>query len=930
MSTLSPDQWQAISPYLDQALDMPDGEREAWLAALREQNPVLADHLQTLLDEHRALAQARFLEHGSMPLPGQAALAGQMIGAYTLLSPIGQGGMGTVWLAERSDGRFQRRVAVKFLSIGLAGGKERFKREGSIVGRLAHPHIAELLDAGVSSPGQPYLVLEYVDGDHIDRYCDQHKLDVEARLRLFLDVLDAVAYAHAQLIVHRDIKPSNVPVRNDGQVKLLDFGIAKLLEGEGQSAGPTLLTREGGGAMTPEYAAPEQVTGGPVTTATDVYGLGVLLYVLLTGQHPAGPGPHAPADLVKAIVDTEPPRLSNVVALTKPDGEAVTPNATKRATTPDKLRRVLRGDLDTIVAKALKKNPRERYTSVTALADDLRRYLEHEPITARPDTLRYRGGKFVRRYRVPVAASALVILSLSAGLYEANRERVIAERRFGQLRQLSNKIFDLDKAIAGLPGSTQARQKLVTASLEYLGGLASDARGNVDLALELGEGYWRVARVQGVPIEMNLGQPSQAELSLKKANELINGVLASRPNDRRALLRSGAILHDLMILAWQDNRNEEAATLAHKAAERMEAVLRRPDAQNPDRNEVAGEYVNLSLVAINMHSYDAAVTYARRCVEVARPVPSAERNLAGGLRVLANALLYQGNLEGALAAIQEARTIAEKVAYPDEALRMNTMCGVDVARGRILGGDDGINMGRPEEATDAFRECFDLAENIARKDPNDATSRVRIGTAGIKLGNVLRHRDPQEALSVYDAVIRRLGEVRDDPRSREDQAIALAGASEALRRLKRPAEAKQRIDAALTILKDLKQYPAERMEFDSPAYAASFALADYEAEAGDPHSAVKLYEQLLEKVMVGKPDSYADLEDVSKLERLYESLTAVYRRTGETAKAESMQTRRLELWQHWDSKLPNNAFVRRQLEAASHPGSSKAALGYSF
>jgi tetratricopeptide (TPR) repeat protein len=194
----------------------------------------------------------------------------------------------------------------------------------------------------------------------------------------------------------------------------------------------------------------------------------------------------------------------------------------------------------------------------------------------------------------------------------------------------------------------------------------------------------------------------------------------------------------------------------------------------------------------------------------------------------------------------------------------------------------------------------------------------------------MRHRDPQEALSVYDAVIRRLGEVRDDPRSREDQAIALAGASEALRRLGRPAEAKQRIDAALTILKDLKQYPAERMEFDSPAYAASFALADYQAEAGDPRSAVKLYEQLLDKVMVGKPDSYADLEDVTKLARLYESLAAVYRRTGETAKAESMKTRRLELWQHWDSKLPNNAFVRRQLEAASHPGSSKPAPGYSF
>jgi serine/threonine protein kinase len=919
MFTLSPDQWQAVSPYLDQALDMPDEERKAWLTALGEQNPTLAAHLQKLLDEHRMLAHERYLEKGPLPLPGQAALAGQTVGAYTLLSPIGQGGMGTVWLAERSDGRFQRQVAVKFLNIGFAGGGERFKREGSIVGRLTHPHIAELLDAGVSSPGQPYLVLEHVDGDHIDRFCDQHKLDVAARVRLFLDVLAAVAHAHAHLIVHRDIKPSNVLVRNDRQVKLLDFGIAKLLEGEGHTGAITQLTREGGGALTPEYAAPEQVTGGPVTTATDVYSLGVLLYLLLTGQHPAGVGPHSPADLVKAIVDTEPLDPSEVVVPAKLDADGVVANAAKRATTPEKLGRLLRGDLDTIVAKALKKNPQERYPSVTLLADDLRRYLQHEPISARPDTVAYVAAKFLRRYWVPVAAAALVIASLSGGLYEANRQRLVAERRFQQLRQLSNKVFDLDKAIQGLPGSTQARQKLVAASLEYLGRLASDARGDLDLAQELGEGYWRVARVQGVPIELNLGEPAQAEVSLKKADELMNLVLASRTKDRRALLRSGVILHDRMILAWQDNHKDEATALARKSADRFEAVLRRPDAQDSDRNEVAGSYVNLSLVESNMHSYEMAAAYARRSVEVGRPVASAQRNVAGGLRVLADALLYQGDLEGALAAIQEARTIAEKVEYPNEELRMTTLCGVDVAQGRLLAGDDGINMGRPEEAVSAFRECFDSAEHVAGQDPNDATSRVRIGTAGIKLGDILRHRDPQQALLVYDAVIRRLAEVRKDPRSREDEAIALAGSSYALRRLHRPAEAKQRIDAALAMLKDIKEYPAEQIELDSPTYAASCALASYEAEVGDPHKAVQFYEQLLDKVMAGKPDPYADLEDVTKLSRLYESLADLYRRTGDTPKMQSMQTERLDLWRHWDGKLPNNAFVRRQLEAASLP-----------
>ena len=295
------------------------------------------------------------------------------------------------------------------------GGEERFKREGIILGRLAHPHIAELIDAGVSHAGQPYLVLEHVEGDHIDLYCDQHRLDVEARIRLFLDVLRAVAQAHANLIVHRDLKPSNVLVRNDGQVKLLDFGIAKLLESEGQAGEPTRLTVEGVRAMTPDYAAPEQLKGEAVTTATDVYALGVLLYVLLTGQHPVGAGPHTPADLVKAIIDTEPTRPSETVVPTRTNAEICTTNAGNRATTPYKLSWLLSGDLDTIVAKALKKESFERYPSLTALADDLRRYLRNEPIGARPDTVRYRATKFVRRNRAAVVLATLAIVATVAG-----------------------------------------------------------------------------------------------------------------------------------------------------------------------------------------------------------------------------------------------------------------------------------------------------------------------------------------------------------------------------------------------------------------------------------------------------------------------------------------------------------------------------------
>jgi serine/threonine protein kinase len=353
MSILGPDDWQAVSPYLDQALGMRDAERTPWLASLHETNPKLAAILQELLEEHRALDREGFLEQEPVRPSGHGAVACQSIGAYTLVSPIGEGGMGSVWLAEVA-GLFERRAAVKFLSVALAGrGEERFKREGRILARLRHPHIAPLVDAGVLGSGRPYLVLEHVDGEPIDRFCEHHALDVDARVRLFLDVLSAIAYAHANLIVHRDIKPSNVLVGTDGVVKLLDFGIAKLLDDGSQSASETLLTRDGGTALTPEYAAPEQVTGGAVSTATDVYTLGVLLYVLLTGQHPAASSLRSHADLIKAIVDIEPPRPSDVV--------------------PDKVRRLLRGDLDTIVGKALKKKPEERYASVTALADDLRR-----------------------------------------------------------------------------------------------------------------------------------------------------------------------------------------------------------------------------------------------------------------------------------------------------------------------------------------------------------------------------------------------------------------------------------------------------------------------------------------------------------------------------------------------------------------------------
>ena len=410
MAVPSPHQWRALSPHLDDALGMTDEERSTWLSGLRVEDPTLADQLELLLGRHRALNCEGFLQECSIELPYESGLAGQTLGPYRLIKQIGQGGMGCVWLAERNDARFERKVAVKFLRISLIGrvGEERFKREGMILGRMAHANIAELIDAGVSQAGQPYLVLEYIEGNHIDTHCDQQRLGIEARIRLFLEVLEAIAHAHANLIVHRDLKPPNILVRHDGRVKLLDFGIAKLLEDED----PEMRTLEGGRAMTPEYAAPEQLTGAPATIATDVYALGVLLYVLLTGLHPAGVGPYTHPTLIKAILDLEPARPSDIVSPSEGTAESKNRNAVWRATTPERLSRALRGDLDTIVSRTLKKDPQERYASVSALADDLRRYLSHEPIMARPDTIAYRTVKFIRRQRRNITALLLATLAL--------------------------------------------------------------------------------------------------------------------------------------------------------------------------------------------------------------------------------------------------------------------------------------------------------------------------------------------------------------------------------------------------------------------------------------------------------------------------------------------------------------------------------------
>ncbi len=560
MSALSPERWKEVSPYLDELLSLPEDDRASWMKTFRAQRPDLADLLEELVEEHRALAEKQFLERSPVPKSDESSLVGQKIGAYTLISPIGRGGMGSVWLAERNDGRFERRVAVKFLNFSVAanGGAERFKREGRILGQLTHPNIAELIDAGLTGSGEPYLVLENVEGEQIDEFCDRRKLDVDARVRLFLDVLSAIAHAHANLVVHRDLKPSNVLVRKDGQVKLLDFGIAKLLADDTDQGKLTQLTMEGSGALTPQFAAPEQFTGGAITTATDIYALGVLLYLLLTGQHPAGGGIQSPAELVEAITEAEPPRASQAVA----SGDSTA--AEMRGATVEKLRRQLRGDLDTIVAKTLKKDPQQRYSSATAFADDLQRYLKHQPISARPDSMSYRLRKYVRRHRFGVAgAMASVLLLVGFSFLQATQlRRITRERdRADRIAGFMEGIFKVSDPNERVGKAVTARQVLDKAAENINNNLSRDPELQAQMLHVMGRAY------------LNLGLFSRAESLFDK------GIQASKAIGGENTRDTLNTQHDLAWAVLQQGRVTEAEGIERKLLETQRRVL---GADHPD------------------------------------------------------------------------------------------------------------------------------------------------------------------------------------------------------------------------------------------------------------------------------------------------------------------------------------------------------------
>ncbi len=720
------ERWSALSPLLDELLDLPPEARTARLAALREQDAELAAMLAQLTDQLTEIDRESFLEGPALTSPvaeGVADdLAGRRVGAYTLDRELGRGGMGSVWLARRTDGRYEGEVAIKFLQGGLLrrGEEARFAREGSILARLAHPHIARLLDAGHLSagagPAQPYLVLEYVAGEPLDRYCEHQDLDLHARLRLFLDVLGAVAHAHNRLILHRDLKPSNILVTSTGDVKLLDFGIAKLLDVADQPAGDGEVTQNAGRAFTPQYAAPEQLEGGDVTTATDVYSLGVLLFRLLGGAHPTGGDDPTTTSLQKmqAVVAQEPQRLSDAAL------RAGGPGAAKRA-------RDLKGDLDTIVARSLKKAPAERYANAATLADDIRRYLEHLPITARPDGWRYRTAKFLRRNLVPVAAGSAAALALTGAAAVAWHEARVAQQQQAQAEGLIEFMLgDMPPRLKAV-GRLDALDAVGDRALAYY---AAQDPSRLD-AVSLGRRA-RALHLVGEIAEKR-GQLEEAARRFGEAASSTAELLARHPNVPQHLFDHAQSEYWVGFVA----RRRGLAQEAEAAFGRYLALAQRLVTLEPGNLEWQSEQgwaeMNLGVMQLEGGRSAAALQAFERSRQVWHGLvaqrPARNLDLGNALGWIAKAREAQHDYAGALAAQHAKREALARV--PDAARHRHVQYHLAISIYEISSLQ--LNLGHLDDAVASAREAIDRFEQLVLADAANLDWLAQLASARLSL-----------------------------------------------------------------------------------------------------------------------------------------------------------------------------------------------------
>lgn len=759
--------WQRLSPLLDELLDMEPPARAARLAAMQDLAPELAAELERLLAQDAALEAQGFLAQPALPptLSAVVALPGQTVGAYRLEREIGQGGMGSVWLARRTDGRFEGQVAIKFLTTGLLGQGDaaRFAREGQILARLTHPHIARLIDAGVAQDGlQPYLVLEYVEeGLPIDRFCESRQLDTAQRITLFLDVLAAVAHAHNRLILHRDLKPGNILVDRQGQVKLLDFGIAKLLGDPTQALGgaeATELTRQAGRAFTPQFAAPEQVQGGEVSTATDVYALGVLLYLLLSGgKHPTAGATRAEAqalDRLRAVVEEEPKRLSDQL---RSQGEA------RRA-------RELRGDLDTICAKALKKRPSERYENAAALAEDLRRWLQHEPIAARPDSRSYRLAKFLRRHYLGVAAGSVAALGLSTGIglalwkaHEAQTQRTQAEGliefMLGDLRKQLEPVGRLDV-------------------LDAVGGKAMDYYGHQRLAALDADALGRRARALHLMGEIaeKRGRLDEADRMFREAAASTGELMARAPGDGQRLFDHAQSTYWVGFVAWRRGQQQEALVQFQRYLA-LANELSRVQPQRPEwRSERAYALNNLGVLKLEMGQVDAALSdlaqSRERWLELVAQDPDLNLDLASTLGWMARASLDRADYASALDLERERMAVIAAMPASGDSRDLQGQAATSQHQISQIQ----LYLGRPLDALESAKAAATTLEPLVAQDPDNLDWLHQLSAVRLGMGEILAHLGrPAELGALMQGLRGDVDRLRQADASKLDWQCGLAG-----------------------------------------------------------------------------------------------------------------------------------------------------------
>ena len=741
---MQPERAERIAEIVERALEAEIGQRGQLLVELCGDDRELFVEVASLL--HFQEKARDFIETPAVETVAELMAdertglqPGDALDGYRIISLIGEGGMGEVYLAE--DTKLERTVAIKVLKLGLGTANiiRHFHQEERILAGLTHPNIAQLYGGDVSPNGLPYFIMEYVDGKRLDDHSRDNDLPISKRLELFRKICAAVAYAHQRLVIHRDIKLANIRVSSDGEPKLLDFGIAKLLDPGSASIEQTMTL---GAVMTPEYASPEQIRGETMTTASDVYSLGVVLYELLTEQKPYKVDNRTPTAIARAVTDQEPVRPSLAVA--RDQRSQITS------------RKILRGDLDNIVLKALRKEPERRYASVGQFSEDIRRYLEGRPVIARKDTFGYRTSKFVRRNKVAVAATALVFLSLIGGMvttaieaHRADQQRARAERRFNEVRRLANSLlFELHGAIENLPGSTAARELLVKRALEYLDSLAQEAAGDVSLQRELASAYVKVGNVQGNPNNANLGDTNGALKSYREAQNISGHILSANPADSEAR-RALAICQEKM----SDVQAAIGDIAAAVNSERKSLATFKSFVESDPKNVRAQRSLAISYIKMgdvlgnsnfpNAHDEGGAIINYQASLAVWQTLDSANpnnpdiRSWLGRIHERIGAIHeQQGKIDAALESYRESQTIRDALAKENP---QNTDVLRDVAIADEKMGNVMTALKNLAAALENRIRSLQIFKRLADADPRNAQAQQSLAISYIHLADLLAY-----------------------------------------------------------------------------------------------------------------------------------------------------------------------------------------------